>query len=577
MRVLGAGKRTFKLAGMVWLLAYTVVAAGCSEDLGLEGEFFKCETDADCARGTVCHKLAHVCVEKGAKVPPQFLGPPPDTSDSVDATEAPDDVPIVPDAGPTDGETDTPDATEPDDDGQPLDGEGEVNDDEVDSGPTCTDECAAKGFVCDADGLRQECLEGPDGCLDLGVAEGCPAVAECQSVACQEGECVVSTNDGWCFVDEACVTDKTVQPGSGGCAQCAAAADSLNWTKKEDESVCFDDACLIDQECTAGVCGGGKLKSCDDGNGCTDETCDSDIGCISTANTAPCDDKDECTTGDVCGDTLCQGASVECNDGNPCTDDSCSKEDGCQAVPNSAACDDGEPCTSGDVCVDSQCTGPAPTVCDDAVDCTVDSCVDGAGCVHVPNHAACADDNPCNEPFCDPVIVGCTDSFNSDGCDDGDACTGPDVCKEGFCGGNDVVCNDSDKCTADSCDTDKGCIYAPKAACDDSDVCTSDSCVPATGSCAFTTIPCPMAISARPAPGVTRRMAASTPPRSATTVWPAATTAARAGSVSSTRVLVSVSRTSTAMTETRARRRGARRTIASTSPRSARGTGTAAP
>ena len=39
-----------------------------------------------------------------------------------------------------------------------------------------------------------------------------------------------------------------------------------------------------------------------------------------------------------------------CDDGNPCTDDTCDPSSGCHHTPNTAPCDDGNPCTASETC-----------------------------------------------------------------------------------------------------------------------------------------------------------------------------------------------------------------------------------
>ena len=97
-------------------------------------------------------------------------------------------------------------------------------------------------------------------------------------------------------------------------------------------------ACTVDSEC-------------DDGNVCTDDSCDSGTGtCVNTDNTASCDDGDACTTADTCSAGSCVGgAPPNCDDANVCTDDSCDSGTGCVNTNNTAPCDDGAYCTDGDV------------------------------------------------------------------------------------------------------------------------------------------------------------------------------------------------------------------------------------
>lgn len=56
---------------------------------------------------------------------------------------------------------------------------------------------------------------------------------------------------------------------------------------------------------------------CDDGNPCTDDTCDMG-SCTHMDNTASCDDGDLCTTGDTCSNGDCAGTPVSCPMGQVC-------------------------------------------------------------------------------------------------------------------------------------------------------------------------------------------------------------------------------------------------------------------
>ncbi len=86
---------------------------------------------------------------------------------------------------------------------------------------------------------------------------------------------------------------------------------------------------------------------------------------MNTDNTAACDDSDACTTVDTCGGGLCVGgAAPSCDDGNVCTDDSCDPVSGCVNTANAATCDDGDACTTVDTCGGGLCVGGAAPDCD---------------------------------------------------------------------------------------------------------------------------------------------------------------------------------------------------------------------
>jgi hypothetical protein len=162
-------------------------------------------------------------------------------------------------------------------------------------------------------------------------------------------------------------------------------------------------ACTDDDFCAFGLCVSTTPLVCDDGDVCTDDSCDPQLGCQTTANSAPCDDADACTENDTCSAGVCAGTAIDCEDGNPCTDDACIAG-ACQSTDNSAPCDDGDACTLGDVCSGGTCQGGSPPDCTDGDPCTTDACESASGCVNDP-------------------IVGCADSDGDGILDDEDVCT----------------------------------------------------------------------------------------------------------------------------------------------------------
>jgi hypothetical protein len=180
------------------------------------------------------------------------------------------------------------------------------------------------------------------------------------------------------------------------------------------------DHCTVGDMCdSSGFCVGNP-KDCDDSNPCTGDTCEaSDGSCVNTPLAGmPCDDGDECTLGDRCqANGTCDGTPKDCNDANQCTIDSCDPSTGdCQHQANvGVPCNDGDPCTVGDMCdVTGLCLG-TPKDCDDSNECTDDTCDGASGdCVNTIDQT-----NPC---------------------DDGDACTINDVCDgAGTCVGDKIL------------------------------------------------------------------------------------------------------------------------------------------
>jgi hypothetical protein len=353
------------------------------------------------------------------------------------------------------------------------------------------------------------CQEGD--CLGLGVLE-CDDGNVCTDDGCDSANgCVATPNDALCDDGNSCtVTDQCagglcLGTGALGCDDenicttdsCDPATGCVQVANKQP---CDDgDACTVGDLCGNGACMGKGVLDCEDGNLCTDDSCDAEAGCVHEFNQAPCDDLNTCTTDDACNKGKCLGiGSLECDDGNPCTKDICLPEGGCQHEAAAGACDDDDPCTVNDVCDEGECVSGVAPDCDDENPCTDDSCVAGL-CVHTPNDSDCDDSNACTlddlcaQGKCVPGVPldcddgnicttdscvpdnGCTNANNTQPCDDGDACTLKDVCAAGQCvGAGDLNCNDGNICTNDSCNSETGCITENNADnCFDGDVCTT--------------------------------------------------------------------------------------------------------
>ena len=220
-------------------------------------------------------------------------------------------------------------------------------------------------------------------------------------------------------------------------------------------------------------------SQCDDGDGCTTDTCSAG-SCVHPAN----------------GSCAC-AADVACDDSNPCTDDHCAAGI-CQYAYNAAACiDDGNGCTA-DLCTQGICLHPSNGTCqcssnadcDDGSACTVDVC-DAGLCHYTGTAAVCADDgNGCTADLCSGTL--CTHPSNGTcscastaDCDDSDPCTA-DVCNGGICQYSDAAgecADDGDSCTGDVCagglcthPANGSCACALDTDCDDGNVCTVDDC-----------------------------------------------------------------------------------------------------
>ena len=175
-----------------------------------------------------------------------------------------------------------------------------------------------------------------------------------------------------------------------------------------------------------------------------------------------------------------------CDDGNPCTEDTCDPTLGCVATPRDGACTtDAASCAWPGVCVAGACVAVNP--CDDGVACTEDACVDGrCESVTAPDGAPCSGEGCSLEAYC---VEGACMRFSERACDDGDPCT-EDACDDGcvftpldtpecrLCDepGEVVACEGGALVTRDACGN-----VLMREGCDDDDPCTRDTCDPAAG------------------------------------------------------------------------------------------------
>ena len=295
---------------------------------------------------------------------------------------------------------------------------------------------------------------------------------------------------------------------------------------------CADgDLCNGDETCDgAGACVAGIAPVLDDGNPCTADSCDPATG----VSNDPVAAGTSCADGDLCnGDELCSAAGdclpgdpLVVDDGNPCTDDSCDPVAGVANTPLAAgtSCADADLCNGDELCdALATCQSGTPLDPDDGNACTADSCDPIAGVVNTPVAAgtSCADAdlcngdelcdgagtcaagtapdlddaNPCTADSCDPTTgVAHTPVAPGTSCADADLCNGDETCNgAGSCvAGTAPDLDDANPCTADSCDPATGVAHDPLAAgtsCADADLCNGDETCNDAGSCDTGTAP----------------------------------------------------------------------------------------
>ena len=333
---------------------------------------------------------------------------------------------------------------------------------------------------CGADGLSACSAPVPTAEICNGLDDDCDGSTDAGIAV---APCINSSALGVCTGQTACVAGKVT------CSGPIPAKESCNGK---------DDDCdgQIDE------------NACDDGNPCTEDACDLSLGgCLFAQVSKPCNDSDVCTTDDVCSAGKCQGAPVNCDDGDGCTLDTCdakASQPGCQHAPDpGAACDDADPCTGDDVCMPKgatlTCSGTGladGAACKDGSPCTIKAACLAGKCK--PSATACDDGNPCTDDTCDAAGNGaCKHFYNIAACDDNNACTIGDACFAGKCVGlGKTNCDDQDPCTSDACDAKLGgCANTPKTggSCTDGNLCTTgDACTVVDGKavCAGTGLKC---------------------------------------------------------------------------------------
>ncbi len=419
----------------------------------------------------------------------------------------------------------------------------------MDDGNACTlDECDA------GEGVQHEPLEGP--CDDQ----------DPQTVAdhCQDGECVG-------------LSQVTCVPGTyyeleGLCAHCNEAGNGLvgEPVAIDDANVCTEDSCdatdgilhqpengacedgdpeTVGDYCDEGLCVPGNVVTCtanewflklgfcykcnevgdgfvgqglpvDDGNDCTNDSCDPTKGLVLEPGSGACDDGNPNTVGDYCKDGACQGIAATtceaslwfevegvcflCNasgdgvvppglsidDGNPCTADSCG---GTLAVKHelldSVPCDDGNENTEGDTCKAGDCVGQATENCPPGDWYEIGGLCylcDGDGQGPVNAGVTIDDGNVCTDDDCD-AGDGVGHDNNSAACDDGNPQTAADICKKGTCIGKPVVCDpnlweyDGPYWCVKCNELGTGHVSGSGQSVSDKESCTEDKCDPLLG------------------------------------------------------------------------------------------------
>ncbi|KAM9962896.1 hypothetical protein ACTFIW_006117 [Dictyostelium discoideum] len=408
---------------------------------------------------------------------------------------------------------------------------------------------------------NKSCITGDNGC-DKG--DKC-SIASCESptgnckltpVVCDDNDpCTIDScnpADGTCVHQDiisceecgklGCITSNLCEPVSCSitgteCNKTKISCDDNNHCTQDACSVkdgscyhatinncidCANQACITFDACIPKKCGADgncyeDPVTCDDGNGCTIDSCSGNGTCSNQLieNCVSCNSSFNCITTDFCDPQICSGDPLNltciknmsmCDDGNYCTKDTCSGNGVCSYSSSDPLCISckSTSCTTNDLCQLQICSADGSSceldqkgLCDDKDPCTTDLCDRG-----ICTHLRTVDCMACNETFACVTTVFCEYQVCSSdktecietkrNCDDQNECS-TDICLNDQCSHNfpkdcflcgNQTCHDYDICHPAYCDISTSTCANTTLTCDDKDPCTKDICISGTG-CGF--------------------------------------------------------------------------------------------
>lgn len=275
---------------------------------------------------------------------------------------------------------------------------------------------------------------------------------------------------------ETCDTGQNTPPHCTACTGC---------------QVSHEDNCIADQKDPNNLC---HYHSCDPLGGCYNDAVPDGTPCGGDA----CTGQSVCSQGfcaspspspmGCVNDPMfpCKSGHPLCDDGNPCTDDSCDPANNgtCRHDPIPGCCQTPSDCPGLTVCTlcapDNTCANQPNCCmtdgdCDDGNPCTSDKC-------DVPNHTCLPHTN---------LAAGTQPGCGDDACFPQAQCDGNGKCMQG----DPLPCSSTDPCVVAFCDSVQGCVMQPTPGCchvgdpcDDAHSCTTDACDPGTNQCTHTAV-----------------------------------------------------------------------------------------
>jgi len=208
----------------------------------------------------------------------------------------------------------------------PRCGDGVV---QTEDGETCDDgnavDCDGCSHFCQTDGCGSGQIDANCGeeCDDFNTRSGDGCSSTCKIEVCgngrvDPGEQCDDGNQNEC---DGCHSDCTV--ATSPCPMCTAGG-TQPCVPCSDASDCDPLRACGASACVQGACTPVAPPNCDDGNRCTTDICDPATGCVSTpvvcGDTTACDGTLSC---DPASGQCVNGPAPNCDDGDGCTDDSC--------------------------------------------------------------------------------------------------------------------------------------------------------------------------------------------------------------------------------------------------------------
>jgi hypothetical protein len=249
----------------------------------------------------------------------------------------------------------------------------------------------SNGLFCDG----TETCNLLSGCI-LGTPPDCDDAVGCTTDSCDEANdtCLHvpdnnACSDGlFCTGEEICGLSGC-EPGFPPCTGGLVCDEAGNLCVDcTSDGECGPGPCGAPQSCINGTCFPGE-PDCGDGVPCTTDYCNPATNqCQHSPDDSLCNDGVYCNGVEVCNLlTGCQpGTPVNCDDGVPCSNDQCVEAtDQCSHTPDNTNCNDGLFCNGTEVCHPTQgCLPGTPPNCDDAANCTADTCNEAADrCDHL--------------------------------------------------------------------------------------------------------------------------------------------------------------------------------------------------